>query len=117
MSNQEQYRPLPDFLTIKNSSIEGLGLFATKDIKANTELGISHFYHEGFQHNYIRTPLGGFINHEDKANCIEIEYTEPFKHLKLVTIKDIKVGQELSVNYKDNNINDLYYEFEWRVSQ
>ncbi len=27
------YRPLPDGLTIKNSPIEGLGLFATMDIK------------------------------------------------------------------------------------
>ena len=28
------YRPLPDELTIKHSPIEGLGLFATKEIKA-----------------------------------------------------------------------------------
>ena len=27
------YRPLPDGLTIKNSPIEGLGLFATVNIK------------------------------------------------------------------------------------
>ena len=27
------YRPLPDGLTIKGSPIEGLGLFATQDIK------------------------------------------------------------------------------------
>ena len=30
------YRPLPDGLTIKNSPIEGLGLFATVNIKKNT---------------------------------------------------------------------------------
>ena len=30
------YRPLPDGLTIKNSPIEGLGLFATQNIKANS---------------------------------------------------------------------------------
>ena len=30
------YRPLPDGLTIKSSPIEGLGLFATNEIKANT---------------------------------------------------------------------------------
>ena len=29
------YRPLPKELTIKNSPIEGLGLFTNKDIKAN----------------------------------------------------------------------------------
>jgi len=27
------YKPLPKTLTIKNSPIEGLGLFATEDIK------------------------------------------------------------------------------------
>ena len=32
------YRPLPDCLTIKESSIEGLGMFATKDIKKDTTL-------------------------------------------------------------------------------
>ena len=32
------YRPLPDGLTIKNSPIEGLGLFATKAIKANSKV-------------------------------------------------------------------------------
>ena len=36
------YRPLPDELTIKSSPIEGLGLFATKEIKANTFIGITH---------------------------------------------------------------------------
>ena len=32
------YRPLPNGLTIKNSPIEGLGLFATVDIKLCTDL-------------------------------------------------------------------------------
>ena len=29
------YRPLPDGLTIKESNVQGLGLFATKDFGAN----------------------------------------------------------------------------------
>jgi len=32
----KKYKPLPDSLTIKKSEIEGLGIFATKDIKKNT---------------------------------------------------------------------------------
>jgi len=36
------YRPLPKSLTIKPSGIEGLGLFATQDIKAGTQLGVTH---------------------------------------------------------------------------
>ena len=59
------YRPLPDELTIKSSPIEGLGLFATKEIKANTFIGITHIRDEQFENKYIRTPLGGFYNHSD----------------------------------------------------
>ena len=36
------YRPLPDGLTIKESNVQGLGLFATKDFDADIVLGIVH---------------------------------------------------------------------------
>ena len=62
------YRPLPDGLTIKRSPIEGLGLYATKVIKANTFIGLTHILDERFENNYLRTPLGGFYNHTDKPN-------------------------------------------------
>ena len=57
------YRPLPKELTIKNSPIEGLGLFANEDIKANTFIGVTHIRDEQFENKYIRTPLGVFYNH------------------------------------------------------
>ena len=62
------YRPLPLCLTIKKSPIEGLGLYATENIKANTFLGITHILNENFENNYIRTPLGGFYNHSNNPN-------------------------------------------------
>ena len=62
------YRPLPEILTIKKSPIEGLGLYALKDIKANTYLGITHILDERFDNKYIRTPLGGFYNHSNEPN-------------------------------------------------
>ena len=37
------YRPLPNELTIKSSPIEGLGLFATKEIKANESFVLEIF--------------------------------------------------------------------------
>ena len=64
----KMYRPLPYFLTIKKSPVEGLGLCATQDIKANTFLGLTHIYDKNFENNYIRTPLGGFYNHSNKPN-------------------------------------------------
>ena len=36
------YKPLPDGLTIKESDVQGLGLFATKEFDADVVLGIVH---------------------------------------------------------------------------
>ena len=66
------YRPLPDGLTIKNSSIEGLGLFATKEIKRNTFIGVTHVRDEQFENKYIRTPIGGFYNHSNNPTVIRM---------------------------------------------
>ena len=66
------YRPLPEQLTIKNSPIEGLGLFAIQDIKANSFLGITHVRDEQFENKYIRTPLGGFYNHSNNPSVMRM---------------------------------------------
>ena len=87
------YRPLPESLTIKPSSIEGLGLFATKTIPKNTDLGMIHFTYGDL---IIRTPLGGFINHSDKPNCKKLDLEDEW-HLKTVT--EIKKDQELTLKY------------------
>ena len=74
-------KPLPE--TIKQSSINGLGLFATQDIKDGTQLGITHIL---INDEIIRTPLGGFINHKDDPNCVRITVgNKSYLH----TIKDI----------------------------
>tara|TARA_Y100000590_G_scaffold342338_1_gene390878 strand:- start:426 stop:854 length:429 start_codon:yes stop_codon:yes gene_type:complete len=62
------YKPLPNFLTIKKSPIEGLGLYATTDIKANCFIGLTHIQDSNFENSYIRTPLGGFYNHSNEPN-------------------------------------------------
>ena len=62
------YKPLPSCLTIKKSPIEGLGLYATQNIKANTFIGLTHIRDKNFENGYIRTPLGGFYNHSDTPN-------------------------------------------------
>ena len=38
----KNYRPLPEFLTIKKSNIDGLGVFATRTILPESYIGISH---------------------------------------------------------------------------
>ena len=62
------YKPLPKCLTIKKSPIEGLGLYATQNIKANTFVGLTHVKNTHFDNGYIRTPLGGFYNHSNEPN-------------------------------------------------
>ena len=90
------YQPLPPFLTIEQSEIHGLGLFATKCIRESTELGISHVKNEGFPDGLIRTPLGGFINHSDDPNVERIDEGEFFV---LKTLRDIAINEEITLKY------------------
>ena len=62
------YKPLPNFITIKKSPIEGLGLYAKKNIKPNCFIGLTHIQDNDFENGYIRTPLGGFYNHSNEPN-------------------------------------------------
>ena len=48
MNEKKEWRPLPESITIKESKIEGLGVFATKDLPSETDLGISHVYDNRF---------------------------------------------------------------------
>ena len=130
------YRPLPNGLTIKNSPIEGLGLFSTIDIKKNSFIGVTHIRDEQFENKYIRTPLGGFYNHSNNPTVIRMvtdvlpklkfgDLVDPnantqklkdgkndrenmfynlneksdAKFMFMVSIKDIKKGEELTANY------------------
>ena len=130
------YRPLRDWLTIKNSPIEGLGLFATINIKKNSFIGVTHIRDEQFENKYIRTPLGGFYNHSNDPTVIrmvsdvlpKLKFGDPVdphanakklkdgkndrenmyfnlyeksdaKYMFMVSVKDIKSGEELTANY------------------
>ena len=116
---KQNYKPLPDSLFIEESFIDGQGLFANIDIAANTDLGISHIEVEKnkmAEMEMIRTPLGGFINHETtvkepdgKGKDVEISGPN-CKRIKgrmegcvinysLITRRDIKAGEELTLEY------------------
>jgi hypothetical protein len=97
------YRPLPKYIAIAPSSIEGTGLIALTEIKSNHEFGITHIKDERFEDGYIRTPLGGFFNHSDEPNC-EAYISDDF--IKLRSIKEIKQGEEITVKYWLYSISD-----------
>ena len=66
------YKPLPKQLTIKESPIEGLGLYAKEDIKKDSFIGVTHVRDEQFENKYIRTPIGGFYNHSNEPNVLRM---------------------------------------------
>ena len=100
------YKPLPDSVTIKQSGINGLGLFANQKIMHETNLGMSHLK---IGDTIFRTPLGGFINHSDTPNCLKVElrmvsedirgHQYNYKKWNLIVSQDVKEGEELTVRY------------------
>jgi len=106
IKEKRTYTPLPESLTIKQSGIDGLGLFAKEDIGQGTNLGMSHV---AIGSGIIRTPMGGFINHSGDANTVKVELKingsdDPLlkiatKKWHLITLQDIKEGEELTVKY------------------
>ena len=95
------YRPLPDYLTVMPSKIEGLGLFALKKIPENKTIGMTHYYLKGEPNDYIRTPLGGFINHSDNPNCLIYKIGN---RSYLVPQQDIEPLEELTLKYTMYNV-------------
>lgn len=92
------YKPLPEYLAIGPSDIHGVGIIANEDIPAGVDMGITHVYDPNFQDDYIRTPLGGFINHSDKPNC-EILEDEAKEYRRIYTLHKIEMGKEITVKY------------------
>ena len=91
------YNPLPDYITIKESSINGLGLFATEDISANIVIGKIHVPSEKEENGYFRTPLGGFGNHSDDPNCSKILMEDGSWWIS--ANQDIMAGEEICWSY------------------
>ena len=105
------YHALPPTLHIKDSPIHGQGLFAKLDIPTGTELGEAHaFLMQDFQDGvwarkeWMRTPLGAFINHSDTPNAI-VEIRTPVEYpntTMLITSTYITAGDEITVTYDED---------------
>ena len=109
---------------IRKSQIDnkGRGLYATKDIKEGSDLGISHVYDKRFPDGYIRLPIGAFINHHEMPNCKAIvAESDPFlgklKHIRIISIKDIEKDEEITLDYIINKLDNPLWEFEYEISQ
>jgi len=107
------YKPLPKEVTIKESSIDGLGLFATEDIKEGHDFGTSHVSDVRFEDGFLRTTLGGFINHSEEPNCKLVSkkltpnwvsrnmlpFSQEGECLSLIAREDIPAETELTTKY------------------
>ena len=100
------YKPLPDYVEIRNSPIHGVGLFAKNPIEKGKHLGVSHIYAPGFETSYIRTPVGGFINHSEEPNCHKIESPDEsvITYFSLVASRNIEKDEELTITYTLYNV-------------
>lgn len=95
------YRPLPPYLTVATSQIDGLGIFATQPIPKTTDIGLIRIHIE-LTGEIIRTPLGGFINGDDddpNLHSYEKEILGPLKYVNAVTTRRIDAGEELVLRY------------------
>ena len=102
------YKPLPKELRLGFSEIHDIGVFAKEFIPMATNFGMTHLQ---FGANLVRTPLGGFLNHSDDPNCekVKLKFTNSdyrFNKWNLVTLKNIKEGEELTLKYTFYKIND-----------
>ena len=95
---EDTYKPLPKGLTIMESKIEGLGLYAQQDFPAGEIFGETHVFAVSTnRREWVRTPLGGFINHSENPNCyINTEGEER----RLYSVRPIKSGEEITVYYR-----------------
>ena len=107
MKEKKEWRPLPDFITIKDSKIEGLGIFATKDIKKNSFIGITHVRDEQFENKYIRTPIGGFYNHSNDPTVIRM-VSDVLPKLKFGDFVDTDINTKKLKDGKNDREN-MYY--------
>ena len=107
------YKPLPKELRLGFSDIHDIGVFAKETLPVATNLGMTHIK---VADRIIRTPLGGFLNHSDDANCVKAELkmfnednpSQPLNYKKwnLVTLRNIKEGEELTLRYTFYKLND-----------
>lgn len=98
--NRFYYKPLPDNLEIKKSDIDGYGIFAKNNLKKGVDLGSTHIK-VPMIYGYVRTPLGGFINHDKNNNCVLYvkEDWDDYIIYNVRTIKKILANEEILLDY------------------
>ena len=93
-------RPMSD-CELKRSNVHGKGIFASRDLDANAVLFETHRKTSGALKWVNLVPNCGY-NHSTEPNCHSLTLGD-YKYL--VTLREIKEGEELLVDYnKDKDL-------------
>jgi SET domain-containing protein len=103
MDNVKGFDPMPEGVELRKSKVHGYGLFATKKIKANYDLGITHVADPRFPDGYIRTAVGSYVNHSRKPNIKGVKEGDTYH---FITDREILKDEELLVDYADFNYDE-----------
>ena len=76
---------------VRDSSIDGLGFFATREFSSNDKIAPARVWFE-------RTQAGRYVNHSDSPNA---EMVIDGTSIVLVAKCDIKIGDEVTINYRN----------------
>ena len=116
MKERKEWRLTFESITVKDSALKVLRHLLPRIFLQTLTLGLSHVYDERFPDNYIRLPLGAFINHHEMPNCKALvtnkhESIGNIKHIRIISNKNILVGEELTLNYIINKLDNPLWEF------
>lgn len=95
---------MPLDVELRKSDIHGYGLFALQKIEANRDLGVTHIADPRFPDGYIRTALGSYANHSNHPNIKGVGEDDTYR---CITIREITKGEELLVDYRDFNYDEI----------
>ncbi len=91
----KHYIPLPDCVSIEKRNGNYV-LYATKDIVKGFDFGYSHSYYSKTD-CYEPNAMGGYLLESNNSNC---KLLEKDKELHLLSIKLIKKGEAIKVDYE-----------------
>ncbi|HKI77060.1 MAG TPA: SET domain-containing protein [Ignavibacteriaceae bacterium] len=121
-----QFKDFEEFIYVKSSGIHGAGIFTSVDIPANSKImdisgeiisgdecerreeeedNVYIFWYD--EETYIdtaNTKKIKYINHNCEYNC-DIEEADEFG-LELITVRGIKAGEEITIDYGYEEIYD-----------
>ena len=115
--DDREYRPIPDNLEVRDSEIEGQGLFVNKgyNLTKGQRLGLAHLdlseldvaeeVKTELPQKTWRSPMVSFVNHDDSPNC-KVVWEDNVS--TLYATRDVPSGEELTLDYSLGRAGSQY---------